>query len=71
MIIKNRNSIFGGYPCCDMINNAIRFIIDGKTDEAIEELYQSILKANGYIHEDLADKIKDASDKVRKRRNER
>lgn len=57
MLTKKKNAVFGRYPCCDMVNNAIRFIIDGKSDSAIEELLQTIWKADGYMHEDIADKV--------------
>lgn len=57
MFAKKKNAVFGRYPCCDLVNNAIRFIIDGKSDSAIEELLQAIWKANGYLHEDIADKV--------------
>ncbi len=54
---KNKNAIFGKYPCCDHVNNAIRFILDGKTDAAMEELVQCIYKSDGYLHEDLQEKV--------------
>ena len=57
MFVKKKNAMFGRYPCCDLVNNAIRFIIDGKSDSAIEELLQTIYKADGYLHEDIADKV--------------
>lgn len=63
MITKKKNAVFGRYPCCDLVNNAIRYIIDGKSDIAIEELLQAIYKANGYLHEDIADKV----DEIHKR----
>lgn len=57
MITKKKNAIFGRYPCCDMVNNAIRMILNGRTDAAVEELYQAIIKAGGYIHADLGEKV--------------
>ena len=57
MITKKKDAIFGRYPCCDLVNNAIRFILAGKTDIAVEELLQSIWKSNGYLHEDLEDRV--------------
>lgn len=57
MITKKKNAIFGRYPCCDMVNNAIRMILNGRTDAAVEELYQAIIKAGGYIHSDLGEKV--------------
>ena len=63
MLTKKKNAVFGRYPCCDMVNNAIRFIIDGKSDSAIEELLQAIWKADGYLHDDISDKV----DEIHKR----
>ena len=53
VLTKKKDAVFGRYPCCDLINNAIRFILDGKTDSAIEDLLQTIWKSGGYLHEDL------------------
>ena len=50
MITKKKDTLFGKYPCCDMVNNAIRFMLKGNTDMAIEELLQAIWKAEGYLH---------------------
>ena len=60
MKIKRENARFGRYPCCDMVNNAIRFMANGNTEYAIEELYQAIQKANGYIHKDIIDIVNEA-----------
>jgi hypothetical protein len=40
-----------------MVNNAIRYILRGDNDSAIEELLQAILKADGYVHEDLKNDV--------------
>lgn len=64
MIMKKKNAVFGRYPCCDMVNNAIRFILEGETDEAIEELWFAIHKAGGYFHDDIAAKAIEAKDRV-------
>ena len=64
MFTKRKNSVFGRYPCCDLVNNAIRFIIDGKSDIAVEELLQAIWKANGYLHEDIADKVGEIHNRI-------
>ena len=64
MKIKKRNSIFGRYPCCDLVNNAIRFILDGKTDSAIEELLQVIWKSNGYMHNDIVCQVNEVHKRV-------
>lgn len=64
MFFKKKNAVFGRYPCCDMINNAIRFIFKGQNDEAIEELLQTIWKANGYLHEDLKDNVQEIHQRI-------
>lgn len=64
MVIKKKNAIFGRYPCCDMVNNAIRHIANGKAEYAIEELYQAIQKADGYLHEDLVGTVDEAHKQV-------
>ena len=53
MITKKRNALFGRYPSCDMLNNALRFIYDGKIDAACSEIVFAIEKAGGYFHEDV------------------
>ena len=65
---KKKNSIFGRYPCCDLVNNAIRFILEEKTDEAISELYLAILKAGGYIHKDIEINAIEAKDRAYEKR---
>ena len=64
MRTKNKNAAFGRYPSCDMVNNAIRFILDGKLDDAISELYYAILKADGYIHSDIEIETYEAKDRA-------
>ena len=58
MKTRKKNALFGRYPCCDMVNNAIRDILNGRTDAAIDELLQAIWKADGYLHEDLEHRVK-------------
>ena len=53
MKTKKRNSLFGRYPSCDMLNNALRFIYEGKIDAASSEIVFAIDKADGYFHEDV------------------
>jgi len=59
MKTKKRNAYFGRYPSCDLCNNALRFILDGKPDVAFKEIAQAILKADGYFHEDIAASVKE------------
>ena len=60
MNIKKKNAVFGKYPSCDMLNNALRFLRDGNTDCAIEEIIFAIEKADGYFHEDNVKMVTDA-----------
>lgn len=58
----NKNSIYGQYPSCDMINNALRFLLDCKIEDqdihcAISELKFAILKADGFFHKDVKEKL--------------
>lgn len=55
MLTKKRNAIWGRYPCCDLVNNAIRNILSGDSDNAISELLTAITKAGGYVHEDIVE----------------
>ena len=64
MLTKKKNAMFGRYPCCDMVNNAIRSIIEGKSDSAIEELLQAIYKADGYLHEDIVNKVYEIHNRI-------
>ena len=57
---KKKNALFGRYPSCDMLNNALRFLREGKTDSAIEEIIFAIDKANGYFHTDNVQMVTDA-----------
>lgn len=42
-----------------MCNNALRFMMEGKYDAAFREVAYAIAKAEGYFHEDIAQKIKE------------
>ena len=53
MNTKKKNALFGRYPSCDMLNNALRFLNDGNIDAASEEIIFAIEKAGGYFHEDV------------------
>lgn len=68
MFAKKRNAVFGRYPCCDLVNNAIRFILNGKTDYAIEELLQALWKSDGYIHDDIVCQVNEAHKRIVKER---
>lgn len=59
MNVKKKNALFGRYPSCDLLNNALRFIREGKTNEAIEEIIFAIEKAGGYFHEDNVQMVND------------
>ena len=60
MTVKKKNALFGRYPSCDLLNNALRFLREGNTDEAIEEIIFAIEKAGGYFHEDNVQMVNDA-----------
>ena len=60
MNVKKKNALFGRYPSCDMLNNALRFLREENTDEAIEEIVFAIEKAGGYFHEDNIQMVADA-----------
>ena len=60
MNVKKKNALFGRYPSCDMLNNALRFLREENTDEAIEEIVFAIEKAGGYFHEDNIQMVNDA-----------
>ena len=55
--IKKANAIFGRYPCCDLLNRAFRFLLDGKTELAKNDIVLAIYKANGYFYEDVAERL--------------
>lgn len=59
MNVKKKNALFGRYPSCDLLNNALRFLREGKTNEAIEEIIFAIEKAGGYFHEDNIQMVAD------------
>lgn len=54
MNIKKKNALFGRYPSCDMLNNALRFINQGNIGSACAEIVFAIEKADGYFHDDIA-----------------
>lgn len=60
MSYKKKNAMFGRYPSCDMLNNAIRFIAKGDSDAALVDIIYAIQKADGYFHEDLKDVVENA-----------
>ncbi len=60
MNIKKKNALFGKYPSCDMLNNALRSLRDGNIDCAIEEIIFAIEKADGYFYEYNVQMVKDA-----------
>jgi hypothetical protein len=48
-----------------MLNNALRFIRDGKIENAVEEIIFAIEKANGYFHDDNAPYVEDVKERWR------
>ena len=60
MRTKKRNAIFGRYPSCDLLNNALRYLLRNNgpdREDAIEEIITAIHKADGYFHADIADEV--------------
>ena len=55
--IKKQNAIFGRYPCCDLLNCALRFLLDGKPEEAQKDIVHAISKAGGYFYKDVAERL--------------
>lgn len=60
-----KNALFGRYPSCDMLNNALRFIRNGNIDGAVEEIIFAIEKANGYFHDDNVLYVEDVKERWR------
>lgn len=61
MRTKRKNALFGRYPSCDMLNNALRFLCEGKIDNAAIEIIFAVEKAGGYFHSDnieMVEKLK-------------
>ena len=74
MIFKKRNALFGRYPSCDMLNNALRFIfrdeeLSKNELDAASEIICAIHKAGGYFHEDLKEKVAFIMQWASRRRN--
>lgn len=55
--IKKANAIFGRYPCCDLLNRALRFLLDGKTELAKDDIILAIYKADGNFYKDVAERL--------------
>lgn len=65
MKTKKKNALFGRYPSCDMLNNALKFIRDGKIENAVEEIIFAIEKANGYFYDDNVSYVEDVKERWR------
>lgn len=66
MKIFKRGALFGRYPACDFINEALRLLIKQRDmDEvdvsmlniAIDELINAILSSDGYFYDDIAQSL--------------
>ena len=55
--IKKQNAIFGRYPCCDLLNRALRFLLDGNVELAKDDIVHAICKADGYFYQDVAERL--------------
>ena len=58
MRTKKKNALIGRYPSCDMLNNALRFLRDGKVEDAVTEIIFAIEEADGYFHDDTVEFVK-------------
>lgn len=47
-----KSSKFGKYPSCDHLNNAIRYLQNSDTDNAMIEIIFAIDKSDGYFHKE-------------------
>jgi hypothetical protein len=59
-MFQKKNNMFGKYPCNDYLNNALRFLLrngEGDRELAIEEIVYAIRKADGYLCDDVKQKI--------------
>lgn len=56
--IKKQNAIFGRYPCCDLLNRALRYMLDNDQVKATESIVLAIEKAGGYFYDDVAERLK-------------
>lgn len=63
MNTKKKNALFGRYPSCDLLNNALRFLREGKIDVAVQEIIFAIEKADGYFHEDNIPMVMDVNNR--------
>lgn len=48
-LFENKNKIFNDYPCSDYLHNALRFISQGKTDAAYDEICHAIIRSGGKL----------------------
>lgn len=62
MWFGRKKTQFGKYPSCDMLNNALRFIRDGKTEDAMLEIISAIEKAGGYFHKDVQKTVEETKE---------
>ena len=50
---KKKEKTYGEFPCDVYLNNAIRFICEGKYDNAISEICYCISKADGIFYDNV------------------
>ena len=55
---KKKNARFGRYPSCDLLNSALRYLVDDNKEGAFREIVNAIIKAGGYFYDDVAEEIK-------------
>lgn len=61
---KKKEPDFSTYPAIDFLNTGLRNLLDIKfksknLDSGIKDIYLAILRANGFLYQDVADKLRD------------
>lgn len=56
---KNDDAKYGDYPCEVLLNNALRFLAEGKTESAISEICYCLSKAEGTFYKVNVDLLRD------------
>lgn len=51
MTIVNINKELNSYPCSDYLHNALRFIMQGESDVAYDEICHAIIRSGGRLTE--------------------
>lgn len=52
------NKRYGDYPCEVLLNNALSFLAEGKTEEAVSEICHCLSKADGDFYKQNVDLLR-------------